>query len=182
MRLAVGISALCLFGTGVALLPFWAPSLALLLLLGQWLVLYGDTFTRLPHAFFNQRNILDTYQPRYRVESVPITPERPPWGISSSSTRLPPCRAATLRNGRRTLSAPPGTPSVLSLKILSQHYADEYSILMKKNKELEEAEKRGASPRPETSSSSTRIEFPEADKKKMEEEDEEKDDGKDFSM
>ncbi|VDK85978.1 unnamed protein product [Litomosoides sigmodontis] len=91
----------------------------------QWCQIYSLGLTRAKHAFFDEFNVLETYQPRARTMGHLFTPE-PPTPVPNEQRQQHDTSKETERNE--------------FLQMRDAHYGNEYTYLEKVNRELKERE------------------------------------------
>ncbi|KAM3722698.1 putative protein phosphatase inhibitor 2-like protein [Dirofilaria immitis] len=89
----------------------------------QWCQIYSSGLTRAKHAFFDEFNVLETYQPRARTMGHLFMPEPP--------TPVP----DTQQHQENTMNE---TERSAFLQMRDAHYENEYTYLVKLNRELRE--------------------------------------------
>ncbi|KAL4003679.1 Protein phosphatase inhibitor 2 (IPP-2) family protein [Acanthocheilonema viteae] len=89
----------------------------------QWCQIYSLGLTRAKHAFFDEFNVLETYQPRARTMGHLFMPEPP--------TPVPDAQ-------RQQLNATKETERNAFLQMRDAHYGNEYTYVEKVNRELKE--------------------------------------------
>ncbi|VDN03485.1 unnamed protein product [Thelazia callipaeda] len=90
--------------------------------LGQWCQLYSSGLTRAKRVFFDEFNVLKTYQPRARTMGYLFMPEPP--------TPVPECQRSQESNQSNN-------ERNVFLQTRDAHYANEYAYVQKVNRELE---------------------------------------------
>ncbi|VBB34644.1 unnamed protein product [Acanthocheilonema viteae] len=88
-----------------------------------WCQIYSLGLTRAKHAFFDEFNVLETYQPRARTMGHLFMPEPP--------TPVPDAQ-------RQQLNATKETERNAFLQMRDAHYGNEYTYVEKVNRELKE--------------------------------------------
>ncbi|VDO41072.1 unnamed protein product [Onchocerca flexuosa] len=89
----------------------------------QWCQIYSSGLTRAKHAFFDELNVLETYQPRARTMGYLFLPE-PPTPVPDSQRH----QQDTMKEAERTAF----------LQMRDAHYENEYTYMEKVNRELRE--------------------------------------------
>uniref|UniRef100_A0A915PPF2 Uncharacterized protein n=1 Tax=Setaria digitata TaxID=48799 RepID=A0A915PPF2_9BILA len=86
-----------------------------------WCYIYSSGLTRAKHAFFDEFNVLETYQPRARTMGHLFTPE-PPTPVPDSQ--------------RQQQNPEKEADRTAFLEMRNAHYENEYTYLEKVNREL----------------------------------------------